>query len=158
MNPDAIIAALTQELEGASDPERKKAIRAEIKAVDGLERPPIIVDTAQLQVGDFDRAYLDGLREELEHSGKERAKEIKSEIARAEAALKPKKEKPVSEPEKIDEEEPVNDEPSEQEIEQRRQARTEQGVEQARSAPVPGQAPPATTVPAQGAEEKNADE
>ena len=149
MNPDAIIAALQQELETCKDPERKNAIREEIKSVDGQERPPIIVDTAQLQVGDFDRSYLDALRDELERAGEERAKEIKTEIARAEAALKSKKEK---------KEEPVSDQPTEQEIEQRRQARTEQGVEQARSAPVPGKAPPAANAPAQGAKEKNADE
>lgn len=145
MNPDAIIAALTQELEGCNDPERQKAIRAEIEAVNGLERPPIIVDTAQLQVGDFDRSYLDALRKELERSGRERVEEIKAEIARAEAALKSR-----------EKEEPVQ--PTEQEIEQRRQARTEQGVEQARSAPVPGNVPPATTAPAQGAKEKKTDE
>lgn len=157
MNPDAVIEALEREFEGTSDPERKKAIRAEIKSVDGQERPPIIIDTSQLQVGDFDRAYLDGLRDELVHSTKERAKAIKTEIARAERALKPKKE-PEPETAEPTQEESVDEQPSEQEIEQRRQARTDQGVEQARSAPVPGQAPPATIVPAQGAEETKTDE
>jgi hypothetical protein len=147
VNPDAIITALQRELEGCKDPERKKAIREEIKAVDAQERPPVIVDTAQLQVGDFDRSYLDALRDELERSGNERVEEIKAEIARAEAALTPKKEK---------EEPPVQ--PTEREIEQRRQARTEQGVEQARSAPIPGKAPPATNAPAQGAKEKSTNE
>jgi hypothetical protein len=156
VNPDAIIAALQHELESCNDPERTKAIREEIKATDGMERPPIIVDTAQLQVGDFDRAYLDALREELARSGKDRAKEIRAEIARAEKALKPE---PMKEPAPSDEEEPkVSEQPTEQEIEERRQARTNQGVEQARNAPIPGHASPATTAPAQGAEETSTDE
>lgn len=153
MHPDAIIEALQHELEGCNDQQRKKEIREEIKAMDAQERVAIVSPvTEPVSSADFQRSYLDALREEAERSGKDRQKEIKAEISRVEADLKPKREPKVEQ-----KEEPVSEQPTQEEIEQRREARTGQGVEQARSAPVPGQAPPAETVPAEGAEAQAAE-
>lgn len=152
MHPDAIIAGLHQELE--QNPEREKAIREEIKRVDGQDRPTIVTtEPAVLSPADFDRSYLDGLRQELASAAKDRWEEIKTEIARVEQALKT-----VGIGEAESKEESVSEEPSEQEIEQRKQARTGKGVERARNAPVPGKAVPAETAPEQGAKETKTDE
>ena len=156
MHPDALIASLKQELEQCGDDDgRHKEIQAEIDAADGLERPSIVTDTGVLEVLDKDRAYLDGLRQELKEVDAERRAEIEAEIKHVEALLSKRTAPPDTAPAQGAEEDETVDEPSAEEIEQRKQVRgARKGkVERARNAPVPDNPAPADTAPAQGAEE-----
>lgn len=140
MHPDDVIAGLRRELdrlaESAEDyAERKKEINAEIKRVDGLDRPAVEPEKPDTVVN-HDVAYLAGLKRELERigeDGKERVAEIKDEIKRVEAIVH-KAEREASK--EVDEEVKVADEkPSKEEIEQRKQARAGQKVERAVNQP-----------------------
>lgn len=94
MHPDALIAALRRELERL-DPdapdhaERRKAIEAEIKATDKLDRPEVAPEEPDTVV-DHNVGYLEGLKRELSRVAageKERVSQIKAEIKRVEALI-----------------------------------------------------------------------
>lgn len=104
MHPDAIIAGLRRELDrldpnAADHAERRKAIEAEIKATDKLDRPEVSAEEPETVV-DPNIGYLAGLKRELGRVAageKERIAQIKAEIKRVEAPA-PAPE-PASEPE-----------------------------------------------------------
>lgn len=137
MHPDDVIAALRRELErldkDAEDyASRKKDVDAEIKRVDGLERPVATAEKPDTVVN-HEVAYLAGLYRELERAVDDRALEIKAEIKRVEALVH-KAERDASK--EVDQEVKVADEkPSAEEIEQRKQARAGQKVERAVNQP-----------------------
>lgn len=131
MHPDDIITGLRRELE--CYPERAKEIKAEIARVDACARPAVRAEDATLAlVADPQRAYLAGLKRELERVGEEGAEQVKIEIERVEALLR-------------------RDKPSAAEIEQRKQARTGQKVERAINEPGGRQAP--ANAPGEGEKE-----
>lgn len=127
MHPDAIIAGLRRELDrldpdAADHADRKKAIEAEIKRVDGLDRPEATAEEPTTVI-DHNVAYLAGLKRELARVGEEARKQVEAEIKRVEALIhKSAKEADV-------------DKPSAEEIEQRKQARAGQKVERAVNEP-----------------------
>lgn len=94
MHPDAIIAGLRRELDrldpnAADHAERRKAIEAEIKATDKLDRPEVSAEEPETVV-DPNIGYLAGLKRELGRVAageKERIAQIKAEIKRVEALI-----------------------------------------------------------------------
>lgn len=106
MHPDAIIAGLRRELErldkNADDyADRKKAIEAEIKTTDALDRPETEPEQPETVV-DHNISYLEGLKRELERVAEDAKAEVRAEITRVEAlihgdkaAKTPAKEKPA---------------------------------------------------------------
>jgi hypothetical protein len=98
MHPDAILAGLKRELDrldphAADHADRKKAIEAEIKANEKLERPTATAEEPNTVI-DRAHGYLAGLKRELERSAEGRHAEINAEIKRVEAAIKARGDQP----------------------------------------------------------------